>query len=474
MDVNVEGRVLRLSSPERVLWPGTAFTKGWLVAYYTAVAPVLLPHLAGHPVTLHRFPEGVSGPHFFQTRVPPHPDWLRTVTMRPARTGKVFDVAVLDDVAGLVWAANLSTIELHPYLARADDLDRPRSVVFDLDPGPGVGMAECCRVALRLRSVLDDLGLAAVAKTSGVKGLHVHVPLNTPHAYEDTKAFARAVAALLVAAHPGEVVDKMTRSLRTGKVFVDWSQNDAGKSTVAPYSLRGLSYPTVSTPLRWDEVERAVSSRDPAVLTFSPGEALRRAADDGDLFAPVATLEQRLPVTHEGSAGRRRPTGEGGSLMADQARGGSGGGRAGVSDSRPVADVMSRDLVTVSSDATVTEAARLMRDHDIGPVLVMDGDRLTGIVTDRDIAVRAVAEGRDVNSTPVSEVATRDLTTVSPDDTLDAAAEAMRGDALRRLVVVEGGRPVGILSLGDLAATDEAADDAGIALSDVSAAPPQE
>ncbi len=152
----------------------------------------------------------------------------------------------------------------------------------------------------------------------------------------------------------------------------------------------------------------------------------------------------------------------------------SGGGRAGASDSRSVADVMSTQLVTVASNATVVEAARLMRDHDVGPVLVMDGDRLYGIVTDRDITIRAVAEGRDVQSTPVSEVASQSVTTVSPAETLDVAAETMRTHALRRVVVVEGGRPVGILSLGDLAQTDEAADDAGIALSDVSAAPPQE
>jgi CBS domain-containing protein len=169
--------------------------------------------------------------------------------------------------------------------------------------------------------------------------------------------------------------------------------------------------------------------------------------------------------------------------MADQEPGGSAaggnersadGGRAGASDSRSVAEVMSTQLVTVSSDATVVEAARLMRDHDIGPVLVMDGDELRGILTDRDITVRAVAEGRDVATTPVSEVVSQSLTTVSSSDALDTAAETMRGEALRRVVVVEGGRPVGMLSLGDLAQSDEAADDAGIALSDISAAPPTE
>ncbi len=294
VEVEVAGRVLKLSRLDRVLWPGTGLTKGWLVTYYARVAPVLLPHLGGHPVTLHRFPEGIGGEHFYQTRVPPHPEWLRTVTMRPPRTGKVFDVAVLDDVAGLVWASNLSTIELHPYLGRAEALEEPRFVVFDLDPGAGAGVLHCCQVALWLRAVLGDLGLEAFPKTSGVKGLHVYVPLNGGHTYEETKAFARALAALLAKAHPDHVVDTMARARRAGKVLVDWSQNDAGKSTVAPYSLRGLSLPTASVPLAWDEVESALLSGDPRSLTFLAEDALRRIDRHGDPFAPVATLEQRL------------------------------------------------------------------------------------------------------------------------------------------------------------------------------------
>lgn len=295
--MEVAGRTLELSSLDRVLWPGTGLTKGWLTSYYVRVAPVLMPHLVGHPVTLHRFPEGIGGEHFFQTRVPPHPEWLRTATMRPARTGKVFDVAVLDDVAGLVWASNLSTIELHPYLGRAEALEEPRFVVFDLDPGAGADVLDCCRVALWLRAVLADLGLESLAKTSGAKGLHVYVPLNRGHTYEETKAFARAVAALLARAHPDHVVDTMTKARRAGKVLVDWSQNDAGKSTVAPYSLRGLPLPTASVPLSWDEVEGALAAGDRRLVTFLADDALRRIDRHGDLFAPVATLEQRLETT---------------------------------------------------------------------------------------------------------------------------------------------------------------------------------
>lgn len=295
--MEVAGRTLELSNVDRVLWPGTGLTKGWLTSYYVRVAPVLMPHLGGHPVTLHRFPEGIGGEHFFQTRVPPHPEWLRTVTMRPPRTGKVFDVAVLDDVAGLVWACNLSTIELHPYLGRAEALEEPRFVVFDLDPGTGADVLDCCRVALWLRAVLADLGLESWAKTSGAKGLHVYVPLNGGHTYEETKAFARAVAALLARAHPDHVVDTMVKTRRAGKVLVDWSQNDAGKSTVAPYSLRGLPLPTASVPLSWDEVEGAVAAGDRRLVTFLADDALRRIDTHGDLFAPVATVEQRLPTT---------------------------------------------------------------------------------------------------------------------------------------------------------------------------------
>ena len=295
VDVDVGGRRVGLSNLDKVLWPRFGLTKAWLVEHYTAMAPVLLPHVTGHPVTLHRFPDGVDGPHWFETRAPAHPDWVRTVTFHMRRTGKVFEVAVVDDLASLVWAAQIAAVELHPYLATADELDRPRVLVFDLDPGPPAGLPGCCRVALRIRDVLAGVGLRAWAKTSGGYGLHVYVPLHTAVGYDDTKAFARAVARLLEHDRPHEVTSLMPTVHRAGKVFVDWSQNDAGKSTVAPYSLRGWEVPTVSMPVTWDEVADVAGGADPSALVFLPDDARRRAAD-GDPFAPVATLEQLLPA----------------------------------------------------------------------------------------------------------------------------------------------------------------------------------
>ena len=293
-EVELGGRRVSLSNLDKVLWPRSGLTKGWLVDHYTAMAPVLLPHLAGHPLTLHRFPDGVQGPHWYETRAPAHPEWVRTVTFRMRRTGKVFDVVLVDDLASLVWAAQIAAVELHPYLGTAADLDRPEFVVFDLDPGPPAGLADCCRVAGCIRDVLAGLGLRSWPKTSGGFGIHVYVPLHTPVTYDETKAFARSVARLLERDRPGEVTSLMPTVHRAGRVFVDWSQNDAGKSTVAPYSLRGWEVPTVSTPVTWDEVDAVAGGGDPRSLVFLPDDARRRAAA-GDLFEPVLTTSQVLP-----------------------------------------------------------------------------------------------------------------------------------------------------------------------------------
>ena len=294
VDVDVGGRAVSLSNLDKVLWPRLGLTKAWLVDYYTRVAPVLLPHLADRPLTLHRFPDGVDGPHWYETRAPARPPWVRTVSFHMSRTGKVFDVCLVDDLPSLVWAAQIAAVELHPFLGTATDLVRPTVVVFDLDPGPPATVVDCCRVALRLRELLDGVGLQAWPKTSGGDGLHVYVPLHTPVTYDRTKAFARAVALSLERERPGEVTSQMPRARRGGKVFVDWSQNDAGKSTVAPYSLRGGEVPTVSLPVGWDEVAGAAAEGDPATLCSLPGDALGRGAS-GDPFGPVASLEQVLP-----------------------------------------------------------------------------------------------------------------------------------------------------------------------------------
>jgi bifunctional non-homologous end joining protein LigD len=292
---SVDGRELRLSNLEKVLYPSTGLTKGGLIDYYSRVGPVLLAHLAGRPLTVTRWPDGVAAKSFFQKNAPAHrPEWVRTVTV-PAR-GKPIDYILAEDRATVVWLANLAAIELHVPLARAEDMERPTAVVFDLDPGAPAGIVECCRVATLLRSMFAGVGLESFAKTSGSKGLQVYIPLNHDGvSYEQTKPFAKTVAELLEQAEPELVISRMTRARRTGKVLIDWSQNDARKTTVCAYSLRATERPTVSTPVAWKEVEAARDSGDPASLAFEADRVLARVADRGDLFAPVLSLVQELP-----------------------------------------------------------------------------------------------------------------------------------------------------------------------------------
>jgi bifunctional non-homologous end joining protein LigD len=288
-EIEAAGRVVRVTSPERVLWPEASFTKRDLVDYYTRVAPALLPHLADRPLTLARFPEGVARYGWYQTECRGAPEWLRTRLVGTQRC------CVVDDLAGLIWAANRGTLELHPLLSRGAHTDEPAAVVFDLDPGPPAGLEECCRVALALREELRAVGLTAYAKTSGVLGLHVVIPLAPGHTFAQTKAFARRVARVLAERHPGRVLDQPARSLRPGKVLVDWGQNDVSRSLVAPYSPRAVPWPTVSTPLRWDEVEHAHAVGEPDRLVFLPSAVLERLERDGDLFTPVLAGTQPLP-----------------------------------------------------------------------------------------------------------------------------------------------------------------------------------
>jgi bifunctional non-homologous end joining protein LigD len=277
-----------------VLWPALALTKRWMLGYYSAVGDAILRHTAGHPVTLHRFPEGIDATHWYQTRAPAHPEWVQTVTFRPERTGKVFDVVVLDGLASLLWAAQIGSIEIHPFLGRAHALDHPTMLVFDLDPGPHRSPADVATAALQVREVLDDVSLQSWVKASGQKGLHVLVPLAGTQPYDVTKPFARAVAALLVKEHPETLTDNMNRAARTGKVFIDWSQNGPGKSTVAPYSLRGLTTPTVAAPITWDEVAAIARGERPHVLHLAPDAVLGRLERDGDLLAPMIDLRQTV------------------------------------------------------------------------------------------------------------------------------------------------------------------------------------
>jgi bifunctional non-homologous end joining protein LigD len=294
--VDVAGRRIVLKNLAKVFYPESGFTKGDVVDYYVRIAPLLLPHLRGRPLTLKRYPEGVGGPFFYEKRCPRHrPDWFHTAEVWSEGNRENIRYCVVDDVASLVWLASIADLELHPSLSRAGAMEHPTALAFDLDPGPPADVLTCCQVALLLRSLLDALGLACFPKTSGSKGLQVYVPLDGRATYDETKPFAHAVARVLEARHPALVVSVMTKSLRAGKVLVDWSQNDAKKTTVSAYSLRARPRPTVSTPVRWEEVERAARTRRAASLTFEARDVLRRAERHGDLFAPVLVAGQRLP-----------------------------------------------------------------------------------------------------------------------------------------------------------------------------------
>jgi bifunctional non-homologous end joining protein LigD len=297
VEVEVEGRRLRLSNLDKVLYPAVGFTKGHVIDYYTRVAPALLPHLRSRPLTLKRYPDGVEGEFFYEKECPSHrPDWVRTVPIQTERNGRKINFCLADDLPTLVWTSNLADLELHTSLSLGEDIMRPTMVVFDLDPGPPAAILECADVALMLRGMLREIGLESFAKTSGSKGLQVYVPLNTPVGYEETKPFARALATLLATHHPDRVTATQKKSAREGKVLVDWSQNDDAKTTVCVYSLRARERPTVSTPVRWDEVQSALDRRDAERLVFGSDEVLDRVQRHGDLFAPVVELQQRLPA----------------------------------------------------------------------------------------------------------------------------------------------------------------------------------
>jgi bifunctional non-homologous end joining protein LigD len=295
--VDVDGTTVRITTPERILYPRCPFTKGQMLAYYYEVSAALLPHVAERPLTLRRFPEGVEGNTWYQTRCGSNrPEFVDTCVLT-VPGGEPQDYCVLNDVAGLLWAANLSAIELHPLLMRAIDVDTPTMMVFDLDPGEGAGLIECCDVALLLREALAGVGLRSFAKTSGSLGLHVAVPLNMWTTFEETKSFARVVAGALAESTPALVVDRQTKGLRAGRVLVDWLQNDWRRSTVAPYSLRAGPLPTVSMPLHWDEIHAAVERRSERDLWFGPRRAVERLDREGDPFADVQALRQPLPAT---------------------------------------------------------------------------------------------------------------------------------------------------------------------------------
>jgi len=293
------GRELVLSNLAKVLYPADSFTKRQVIDYYAAIAPVLLPHLEGRPLTVTRYPDGVDGKAFFQKQSPAHrPRWVATVAVETlkARRRERIDYTLVEDLPTLIWLANLAALELHAPLARTPALDRPTAVVFDLDPGPPATVLECARIALWLQGMFERLGLRSFAKTSGSKGLQLYVPLNSEIGFEQTKSFARTVALTLERAEPALAVSRMTKSLRAGKVLIDWSQNDVRKTTISVYSLRARERPTVSTPLDWDEVRAALDAGDADALSFDADAVLARVRERGDLFAPVLSLVQSLPA----------------------------------------------------------------------------------------------------------------------------------------------------------------------------------
>jgi bifunctional non-homologous end joining protein LigD len=290
VEVDVQGHRLSLSNLDKVLYPAVGFTKGQVIDYYTRIAPAVLPHLRDRPLTLKRYPNGVEGGHFYEKQAPSHrPEWVRAEPIE--LRSKTIHFVVCDDLPTLVWLANLADLELHPSLSLVDDINRPTVMAFDLDPGPGSGLPECCEVAFLLRDALTQLGLECFPKTSGSKGIQVYVPLNNEEVDYDhgTKRLSHALARHLEAQHPKLIVSQQKKELRKGKVLIDWSQNDEHKTTVGVYSLRARERPTVSTPLAWEELEQ------PDALVFEAADVLERVERHGDLFAPVAELQQELP-----------------------------------------------------------------------------------------------------------------------------------------------------------------------------------
>jgi bifunctional non-homologous end joining protein LigD len=294
--LNINGKTVPVSNLDKVFYPETGFTKGQIIDYYIRVSPVLLPHLKDRPLTLKRYPDGVEGAFFYEKRCPSYrPEWVQTATVWSERHDSEINYCLANDLPSIVWAANLGDLELHAFLAKQQDIERPTMVVFDLDPGPPANILQCAQVAQWLKEELDALHLQSSAKSSGSKGLQIYIPLNTSVTYQLTKPFARTMAERLTRDHPDLVTAKMEKRLRTGKVFVDWSQNDSHKTTVCAYSLRAKERPTVSTPVTWEEVTTALKKRDANRLTFISDDVLKRVEKQGDLFESVLKLKQKLP-----------------------------------------------------------------------------------------------------------------------------------------------------------------------------------
>lgn len=291
----ISGRRLSLSNLEKELYP-SGFTKAHVLEYYRRIAEFILPHLKDRALTLKRYPEGVEKGFFFEKRCPSHhPDWVKTAELS-RDAGERMTVCLVNDLETLLWVANLASLELHVPLARAGSPGTPDAMVFDLDPGEPANILDCARVALILRDLLTRLGLASFVKTSGQKGLHVYVPLNGAETtFEDTKTFSKAVAVIMQKNYPDLVTAKMAKERRIGKVFINWSQNDAKATMICVYSLRGREKPVVSCPLQWRELEHLAGEGDPEKFQVLHGEAVRRVEKAGDIFREVLVKQQKLP-----------------------------------------------------------------------------------------------------------------------------------------------------------------------------------
>jgi bifunctional non-homologous end joining protein LigD len=294
--VEVAGRKVPLSNLEKVLYPACGFTKAQVLDYVRRIAPHILPHLKDRALTLKRYPDGVAGDFFYEKRCPSHrPPWVDTAQIAQGDGGRL-TFCVINGLPALIWAANLASLELHVPLSRVHSPETPDVLVFDLDPGEPAGILECAQVALTIRELLSRMGLVCCVKTSGMKGLHVYVPLNRPETtFDDTKTFSRAVAGILQKHYPNRVTARPAKTDRAAKVFINWSQNDASKTMVCVYSLRARERPVVSFPLRWEELDRAAGLGDPGRLQVEAPQALSAAASGGDRFREVLETRQKLP-----------------------------------------------------------------------------------------------------------------------------------------------------------------------------------
>jgi bifunctional non-homologous end joining protein LigD len=295
-EVDVDGRRIELKHLDKVLYPETGFTKAQMLDYYSRIAEYMIPHIKDRAVTLKRYPHGVGPDFFFEKACPSYrPGWMKTTGQYSESSERQVDYCVVNDRASLIWLANQSTMEFHVPMALRRSVDRPRALVFDLDPGPGMTSLDCAEIALDLQDRLAADGLDCWPKSSGSKGIHIYVPLNRPRmTFERTKNYAHKVAKDM-AAERDDVVANMRKSLRQDHVFIDWSQNSTHKTTVCVYSLRARDEPTVSAPITWKEIRAALKNNDASALLHTTEGVLDRVSKDGDLFADVLQVEQSLP-----------------------------------------------------------------------------------------------------------------------------------------------------------------------------------